>query len=677
MSVRPDRCAFSRPDGVAGRGGRLHTSPVLRLKALSGLLLLAALGCGEAERTHPTSLVMIAIDGMDPVLLQGWMDEGRTPHLKTLSERGGFIPLATSNPPQSPVAWSHFITGHDADGHGIYDFLHRNPESRLPYLSTSKAEAPTLALELGDLKLPLAGGGVVNLRKKDPFWHRLEAAGVPVTVVRIPADYPPKTCKDCPAGTPEAEVLSGMGTPDLLGTPGIFQLFTTDYRRAGQENPSGGRLQRLELGEDGVARGALDGPPHPLSSAGDALSLPVEVEVDAAAETALVRMGGVERLMKIGEWTDWLPLQFQMGLLGSVGGMVRLHLQTVAPHISLYASPVNIDPTDPAQPVSTPTSFSAELASAVGRYYTQGMPEDTKALEAGVLSPDEFLDQSALVFDERMKMLEHELASFRGGFLFVYFSSIDLTSHMFFRGMNPAADPVEQELATSIAAGYERVDDVVNTVQTALGDDIPLVVMSDHGFSPYDWKVNLNERLASGGFLAKRAGAATGSPMADIDWSRTRAYSVGLNLLFLNQAGRESAGIVANGEREALLTEIEQDLLAWRNPASGERVVTSVFRPDPSAHPERTPDLIVGYNRGYRASEESALGVLGTPLVEPNTGRWSGDHCMDPKHVPGVLLAGMPLSEEGGLVDLATSTLRWFQVDETGLPGRNLFEGGP
>jgi predicted AlkP superfamily phosphohydrolase/phosphomutase len=621
---------------------------------------------------------MIAIDGMDPGLLQQWMDEGRTPHLKALAERGGFIPLATSNPPQSPVAWSHFITGHDADGHGIYDFLHRDPDTRLPYLSTSRAEAPTLAFELGDLSIPLAGGGLVNLRKGEPFWHRLEAAGIPVTVVRIPADYPSQGCDDCPRTAPDSHVLSGMGTPDLLGTPGLFQFFTTDYRRANKKNPSGGRLHRLELGEDGIARGEIDGPPHPLSGSGRPLSLPVEIQIDAGAETALVTVGGTQRLMKVGEWTDWVPLAFPMGApLGDVAGMVRLHLQTVAPHISLYASPVNIDPMDPAQPVSSPEGWAAEVAADVGRFYTQGMPEDTKALEAGVLAPDEFLDQSNLVFEERLRMLDRELKNFRGGFLFVYFSSIDLTSHMFFRGLDPASDPVEQELATSITAGYERVDGVVDRVQRALGDDVPLAVMSDHGFSPYEWKVNLNERLAASGFLAKKRGATTGAPMADIDWSRSRAYSVGLNLLFLNQAGRESSGVVTAAERDELLVEIENDLLAWRNPVNDEAVVTSVFRPDPAAHPDRTPDLIVGYNRTYRASEDSALGVLGTPMVQPNTGRWSGDHCMDPAHVPGVLLSSSALASEGGLTDLATSTLRWFSVDASGLPGENLFESAP
>ena len=313
----------------------------------------------------------------------------------------------------------------------------------------------------------------------------------------------------------------------------------------------------------------------------------------------------------------------------------------------------------------------------MGRFYTQGMPEDTKALEAGVLAPDEFLDQSNLVFEERLRMLDRELKNFRGGFLFVYFSSIDLTSHMFFRGLDPASDPVEQELATSITAGYERVDGVVDRVQRALGDDVPLAVMSDHGFSPYEWKVNLNERLAASGFLAKKRGATTGAPMADIDWSRSRAYSVGLNLLFLNQTGRESSGVVTAAERDELLVEIENDLLAWRNPVNDEAVVTSVFRPDPAAHPDRTPDLIVGYNRTYRASEDSALGVLGTPMVQPNTGRWSGDHCMDPAHVPGVLLSSSALASEGGLTDLATSTLRWFSVDASGLPGENLFESAP
>ncbi len=650
----------------------LHTPAVIR-RLLLAALLVASLGCGEEERAHPTSLVMIAVDGMDPLLLERWMDDGRLPALKALAARGGFTPLGTSNPPQSPVAWSNFITGHDADGHGIYDFLHRDPANRLPYLSMSRAEAPTRTLEIGDLRLPLGGGGVKNLREGAPFWHRLQAAGVPVTVVRIPADYPSEACEDCPRSTPPARVLSGMGTPDLLGTPGLFQLFTTDEARASADDPAGGRVHRLVV-TDGVGRADLEGPAHPLSATGETLTIPLQVEVDVEHATALIRLGPRERLLRVGEWTDWVPVGFALGgPWGDVPGMVRVQLQSVAPEIVLYVSPVNIDPLDPAQRLSSPADYATSLATDVGRFHTQGMPEDTKALVAGVLSPDAFIAQSEVVFDERMKMLEYELARFEGGFLFVYFSSIDLRSHMFFRGLAPDADPVERELSASIAAGYERIDAAVDRVFDVLGADVPLVVMSDHGFAPYDWKVNLNERLAASGFLARRRGAATGVPMADIDWSRSRAYSVGLNLLFLNQAGREGSGVVTAAEREPLLDQIAEDLEAWRNPVNGEPVVTSVMRPDPTAHPDRAPDLIVGYNRGYRASEDSALGVLGTPMVEENTGRWSGDHCMDPVHVPGVLLSTAELARGGNLTDLATTTLNHFDVAAGGLPGRDLF----
>ena len=623
------------------------------------LVVSLLVSCAE-DRSHETSLVMLAIDGMDPVLTQRWMDEGRLPHLKALAARGRFTPLATSNPPQSPVAWSHFITGMDSDGHGIYDFLHRDPATLVPYLSTSRADPPSRTLTLGDLSIPLSGGGVVNLREGAPFWDRLQAAGVPVTVLRVPADYPPRPCEDCPRGSPEARVLAGMGTPDLLGTPGIFQHFTSEELPS--TNPSGGRIHRLERAGNGWTS-RLDGPAHPLSASEETLSVALTVETDVAHGTALVQVGGATRLMVVGEWSDWVPVSFPLGgPWGSVAGAIRMHLLGVSPHVSLYVSPVNIDPMDPAQPLSTPRGFATDLAREVGRYYSQGMPEDTKALQADVLTPDEFLVQSALVWQERRRMLTRELASFDGGFLFVYFSSVDLVSHMFFRDLGPEATD-EERARDAIGTTYERVDEAVSLVLESLGDDAPLVVMSDHGFSPYTWKVNLNERLAASGFLARRRGAATGAPMADIDWGRTRAYSVGLNLLFLNQAGREARGVVAKSERAGLLDEIEADLLAWRNPETGVPVVTSVDRPKGGAHADRTPDLIVGYNREHRASEDSALGVLGTAMVERNTGRWSGDHCMDPVHVPGVLMSNDPTFEQAaGLTDLGDATLRWFHV---------------
>lgn len=624
-----------------------------RVRSLAALCLLSV-ACTRSGSDR--GLVVIAIDGMDPQLLERYMAEGRTPNLKKLSEDGTFVPLGTSNPPQSPVAWSNFITGHESDHHGIYDFLHRDPKTLTPYLSTSKAEGPSFTMEIGDKVLPF-GGAVKLLRAGEPFWSDLARAGIKTTVVKIPANYPPVEESD-------AEVLSGMGTPDLLGTPGLFQLFTTDPDLIGKD-VSGGRIHALRFDTTHRGTAELDGPPDPFSPDGASLTLPLKVVVDDELGVALVEVGDARAMLRPGEWSEWLPIGFDAGMIvPAIPGMVRLHLVSLGETVTLYVSPVNMDPVAPAQPISSPEDFAAEIAAGAGRFYTQGMPEDTKGLLSGALSDDEFLEQSELVFEERKRMLERELARYDGGFLFVYFSEVDLVSHMFWRGIEPDASEEDAKYAHVLPDLYAKMDGVVGRTLEAVGDRATVLVMSDHGFAPYRYKVNLNTWLARRGYLVP-AEKPTKKVLGHIDWAKTRAYALGLNQLYLNLAGREPDGIVREAEADWLLSRIQQELEEMRDPNTGRRVVTRTFRPAKTRHTDRVADLIVGFARGYRSADESALGEVGPEVIQRNTDKWSGDHCMDPAHVPGVLLSTAPIAEgDWALIDLAPSIMSYF-----GLPG--------
>jgi predicted AlkP superfamily phosphohydrolase/phosphomutase len=609
------------------------------MKRLCLALLLAACADPSAER----ALVVIAIDGMDPALVRAYTAEGRMPRVAHMVEGGSLFELMTSNPPQSPVAWSSFITGHESEVHGIYDFLHRDPHTLAPYLSTSKALGPSFVIDLGEFAVPF-GGEIELLRKGEPFWSKMADDGVPVTVVKVPANYPPEE-------ESSARVLSGMGTPDLLGTPGLFQLFTTDEDLY-VENPNGGRLHPLyRAGEDrAIAR--IDGPPDPFSGDGESLHLPLEVIVQPELEAAMIQIGDQGAMLRVGEWSDWIPISFVVGPLMTIRGMVRAYLASVDGEISVYVSPVNIDPMSPAQAISSPHEYAADLARDVGRFYTQGMPDDTKALIAGALDPDQFLEQSSLVFGEQVAVLEHELSRFDDGFLFVYFSEVDLVSHVFWRAIEPDAPESDRRYAHVIPDLYSAMDGVVGRVLDRVGDRATVMVMSDHGFAPWKKKVHLNAWLAERGYLVPAA-TPTGGPLGHIDWERTRAYAIGLNLLYLNRKGREPHGIVEEQDADWLLARIGQELEELRDPEDGTRVVTRTFRPEPTIYAERAPDLIIGYARGYRASDPSALGEIGTAVLEKNDDRWSGDHCMDPMHVPGVLATNRPIEDrEWALTDL-------------------------
>ena len=191
-------------------------------------------------------MIVLGLDGMDYELTTRLMAEGRLPGLSRLQEMGGFSALGTSIPPLSPVAWSDFITGADAGLHGIFDFIHRDPATMMPYLSTSRATAPERFVHVGDWQFPLDEGTVELLRHGEAFWEKLEKHGVPTTIIRIPANFPT-------SGTAEREI-SGMGTPDILGGYGTFSYYTTDRLAFLGQEISGGHLFTVEE-EDGVDPG--------------------------------------------------------------------------------------------------------------------------------------------------------------------------------------------------------------------------------------------------------------------------------------------------------------------------------------------------------------------------------------------------------------------------------------
>lgn len=614
-------------------------------------------------------VVVLGVDGMEPRLLDQYMREGRMPNLEALAERGTYMPLATTFPPQSPVAWSSFITGTHTGDHGIYDFVHRDPHELGPYLSTSRTRSAE-TWELGPWRLPnpFSSADVELLRGARAFWQELEDHHVPATVVKVPANFPP-------ADSRVNESMAGMGTPDLLGTYGTFQLFTDDPAFVGRK-VSGGVIHALDFGSGHRARAGLEGPPDMLSAKGEPLTVDVDIARDPERDVALVRVGGEEHVLQPGDWTDWIPVGFDMSLSTSdLPGMVRLYLAELRPHVRLYASPTNIDPTAPAMPISAPASYAEGVAADIGRFYTQGMPEDTKALAAGALSDAEFLAQAELVWQERMRLLDRELERFLsgdGGVLFFYFSSIDQLSHVFWRTIDPELRPEhvaeDSRYAHVIPDLYARIDAVVGDMIERIGPDIDIVVMSDHGFSPYRYKVHLNTWLAQQGYLSLLPpDQVKPGPLGHIDWDSTQAYALGLNQVFINLKGREKHGVVPPEERDVLVQRLARQLEGFRDPDTGAYVVTEAVQPGPTTEFEdRAPDLLVGYARGYRSSDESAVGKVTETIIEPNRDKWSGDHCMHPSHVPGVLLTNRQVeASEASLLDLAPTILSYFGVAQS------------
>jgi predicted AlkP superfamily phosphohydrolase/phosphomutase len=652
--------------------------PASALRRACGLAAVLLLACGLAEAA-PRRLVVLGVDGMDPVLLRQYMAEGIVPNLAKLAAKGGFQPLGTSLPPQSPVAWSNIITGMDPGGHGLFDFLHIDRATLDPFLSASKVEKSGLEpIPLGRWRIPLGTEKTVLLRDGKAFWEYLDAADIPVRLFQVPANYPP-----VPAGA----AVSGMGTPDLRGTPGTFFYYTNDT--AVQSGPvSGGVIRRL-LGGRGRFSGELEGPPNALVAGVPWASASFEVRIDPQEPVALVEFGSSRALLQPGEWSGWLPVSFPLvpGLV-EVPGMVRVYLQRLKPQPAIYITPVNINPADAAQPISYPEEYARELAEHAGLFYTEEMPEETKALSAQLFTPQEFLRQTEIVMDERRRLFAYELERFRGSpgdrFLFFYLSTVDQRHHMMGREVDPAHpfhDPdTPPELLAAMRDLYVEVDEFVGRAMAALGDDTTLIVMSDHGFAPFRRQAHLNAWLEQRGYLALIDPAARDRHdwLGNIDWQRTRAFSIGLNSLYVNVQGRERDGIVPPAAREALAREIAAGLLGWKDPDHGDApvVTQAAVREDVyhGAHLAEAPDVVVGYAWGYRSSWATSTGKIAAVLLEDNDEAWSGDHCMDSRSVPGVLLASRPLQPgQGELRDLPVTILGFFGLDAPPqMTGRNL-----
>ena len=631
--------------------------------AACAALFIASPGCGGRHQALGRRVIVLGFDGLDYNLTRDLMARGRLPNFSRVAARGAFGPLGTSIPPQSPVAWSSFITGLDPGGHGIFDFVHRDPKTMEPFLSTTRTEPPKHFIPLGKWQFPLSGGRVELLRKGEPFWQAIEQRGIETTIVRMPANFPP-------SGSATRE-LSGMGTPDLLGTYGTFSFYTSDPFATGG-SVGGGTVYPVEV-VDGAVRATLEGPDNPLLKQPEKVTAGFVAHLDPSRTFAKIVVGNEERLLRVGEWSDWVPVRFPL-TWGELRAECRFYLKQLAPEFGLYVSPLNLDPLAPALPISTPGAYAADLTRATGRFYTQGIPEDTNALKSGTLTAAEFLRQAHIAAGEVERQYGYVLDRFMDGFLFYYFGHVDQVSHMMWRPMDPqhpAYDPkVDAQYASVVEDLYAEMDALVGRTLHRLGPDDLLVIMSDHGFASWRRAFNLNTWLRDNGYLALRPESRPGSAASfeDIDWSRTRAYGLGLNGLYMNVRGRESTGIVDPGAREALAAEIAAKLLGTIDPASGAPAVTKVFRREQvyrlSANTDIAPDIIVGYAKGTRVSYQSALGGVPPGVIVDNRGPWSGDHCMDPDSVPGILLTSRRLRKPApGLKDLAPAILAELGIE--------------
>jgi predicted AlkP superfamily phosphohydrolase/phosphomutase len=646
-------------------------------------------GAGRASRSAGKKVIVIGVDGMDPRLCEAMMREGLLPSLQRLRDTGSFSRLGTSVPPQSPVAWANFINGAGPGSHGIFDFIHRHPHEPAGMFYGAAERVPGEGFwEVDDHRLPLDfwpfnhRPAATHLRRQGvPFWDFLDAAGVPSTFYDLPCNYPPS-----PSQHGHHRCLSGMGTPDLLGDYGTYQHFA-DNGPEEPESDRAGRRSKLTF-ENETARATLIGPADSLRRQPRPTQVEFLVHRDREANAAVIEIQGRRIVLRARDWSRWTKLDFRISTpwfmpSRHVSGICRFYLQEVAPNFRLYATPLNIDPSDPAVPLSEPGSFAQDISRRLGLFPTLGFQEAYEARKSGIFNDDEFIRQARTVLDERLALFEHAVKNYDDGLLFFYFSSTDLQSHiLWWDSDDPQPHPLRllpeeaRRRFQHIRDLYRRLDRVVGELVDRYGSQATIMVMSDHGFANFGRQFNLNAWLLANNRLSFEEGAPRTLP--HVKWSETSAYGLGLNGLYLNLKGREPHGIIEPGpEREAVLQELARGLEDYAE-ENGQKVIRGVYRSDRIYSGNATalaPDLILGYARGYRASWGTVEGSAEGDILLDNDLAWSADHCADALEVPGVLFCNRPLrAASPSLVDVAPSILAEFGLPKpSSMVGRNLF----
>ena len=619
-------------------------------------------------------LIIVGLDGQDPQLTERFMKEGKLPNFSKLADRGCYRRLRTTFPSLSPTAWSSFATGTDPAKHNIFDFLGRDTRTYLPVLSSAHIGDVEKFLKIGKYRIPLRKPELRLLRKSKPSWTILGEHEIWSTVLRVPITFPPEEF--------HGAQLSAMCTPDLLGSQGTFFLYTT--RSADTKFKEGGIRVALPAGGDRFQT-SVKGPENAFLEGKPPLEVPMTIALDRAARRARVQLDGTAVDLKEKELSDWITLSFKAAPAIKVSANCRMMITEMDEHFSLYVTPLNIDPENPAMPISHPSYYATYLAKRIGPYCTLGLAEDTWALNEGVIDDATFLKQAYDIDREREQMFFVALDRLRKGTLTCVFDGVDRIQHMFWRYFekgHPAARSASgSEHADAIEKVYRHSDDLVGKVMARLRRDDMLMVVSDHGFASFRRGVNLNAWLLSKGWLAlKEGGDGTAEWLREVDWSRTKAYALGLTGMFLNIEGREGKGIVKPGEDAARVkAEIMAALKGLRDTGTGETAVNEAFdtaKLYSGPYLPNAPDLIIGFNAGYRTSWDGATGVVSGPVFEDNTKAWSGDHCIDPRLVPGVLFASRKIDrKDPALVDIAPTVLRLFGIDPPAhMDGKPLYE---
>jgi predicted AlkP superfamily phosphohydrolase/phosphomutase len=600
-------------------------------------------------------VITIGLDGFEPKIAEAMIARGELPNLRRLQEQGGYSRLETTYSAQTPVAWSTFSTGTNPGGHGIFDFLTRDPKTYFPIMALSRYEQKNAFV------LPK----VVNMRRGTPFWDLLSAKDVQSTILRVPCAYPPDQVK--------GRLLSGVGVPDLRGGFGTPTFYSS---RTDVEADQNEKVVSINIDKNTINTYVI-GPRDPKKKSDHRFDINIQI-VKEEDKIIITSQGQPDKFeVKLGKWSKWLTVKFKVGLMQYVSGIVRFNLRQLDPDFELYASPVNFETAEPLFPISSPKEYAHELAMKVGRYYTAGMAEDHDGLILNRFDESTYIDQCNIVMRERRRMMEYELGRFECGYFFCLFDTPDRFAHMFWRFREPDHPSnryhgYNPEFVNAIEEHYRDCDVVVGEAMRYVDDETLFITLSDHGMNSFQRGLNLNTWLYENGFLTLQSGANPGDGgdfFENVDWDKTKAYALGLGCIFLNIKGREANGILNDDEAESVLAGIVRGLTGLVDADRSAVAVRSVVRREQvyrGPYVDDAPDLLVNFSEGYRVSWDTPLGGVPQGLFADNHKKWGGDHVIDPMLSSGVLFMNQKFSTESpSLVDLAPTILNALGVPKS------------
>lgn len=573
--------------------------------------------------------------------------------------------------------------------------------------------------------LPEELPAATNNRRGTPFWSLAAKTGLRVTVTHMPVTFP---AEEFPPGS---TMLSGLGVPDMRGRVGTPSYYTSNPRFDPGDNQFSLELLRLpaKRGEiETTVVGPFNLPFHQYvlqrereRAQREQLPAAERKEREKELEAALERAGVQRRVdlpMRLsvddrqlcwevsrqrgcltpGEWTDWVvldfPLNWLVDALQPLRGMARLKLIALEPEVELYMTPINFHPSCHPIAYSWPPDWAEKLSDSVGPFKTIGWAVDTWSYPSGVGGIDLFLEDMNYTVDQSEKILYRSLTEDPPDILVHYFEFTDRAGHMMWHNLDDGHPLFVPELAPryreEMRKTYQRMDEIIGRVREMVGPEPLFLVASDHGFSSFRRQINYNTWLYQNGYLSLRGKTRTRNleqlfdkdvtgvdVFSGIEWSRTKAWAMGLGAIYINLVGREAQGTVMPGdEYERVIAEIRDGLEGAVDPATGECPVFKVYRREEIYHgfdPAKIPDLRPANKLNYRVSWQDTLGGLSTEVFEDNLRYWSGDHCsLEPSLVPGILLVNRPLGvPDPRIEDVAPSILAELGIapDDT-LDGR-------